>query len=654
MPRSKCAYCLDIRKQSDMTRVPRNNESLQIWFRTLGIDFQQRVLGATSRLFICREHVPKAAPRRSRYGIPYETRGSQEENLSEAEAPVYLNFEDDMLFDDDFVVVNEEVLEDKNDFEYIPTEDEKKEQEDVDLEEKDVKLIDYIIVDHSILLNAILYCRNCHSSDVGFDKERVSGANISMNLTCNSCQCTWNWCSSQRMIDGKSFMVNRDISTACSVTGMSYHKFSTCCETLRIPILTESEHCKTIRNHVAPLATEEYDKLQKEVLEIVVEEAEKRGSLDLSGDAQYDSPGFSALNCRYALIDVATNLVVDVEHVKKSSQNESSKSLEPKSLDLSLDRFVKTLANATLNVTVSSITTDRDPAVGKLLAKKYPNIKQMYDGWHFARNLQKILWKKQDQVQMKPAKRWIEPLRNHLYWSIGTSGGNGKLAVEKFLSFFYHTQNIHDNFKEIGGYQFSTVFHCDHGNINGSGYFDIANPHHKKAWELLLDMATEKKRLKDLEHVSPFFSTSQVESFNNVALTYHPKNTFFRAKSFSLRVKLSVIHWNNLKLEERMGIRQVAGKKSHFNKSLKKVTHRKFLSPGSFDWRRRILELAREHRAETNKEEEEEEEDDEQEEICIDFLNSYNADLRVWEKRDDCDFSDEFDDSYDEGTDNAT
>ncbi|EFO87532.1 hypothetical protein CRE_04254 [Caenorhabditis remanei] len=558
MTKSKCAYCYETQIQENMTRVPRNKNLLAVWCETLGNDFEKKVMEAKSRLFICREHVRHSSKRHSKSRIPYET--AEKQGTSTESGNIVYSDDDMFLMDDDFVIVNEEEVSDK-DIEYIPEEgeeDEEEAQENNMFEEEEVKPVDYVIVDHSILLKAVLFCRICHSDDVGFDQEVIRGACVS--------------------------------------------KFSTCFDTLRIPVLSETEHYKNIKKHVNSVVTEKYNKLQKHVLEAVINEAEK--------------------------LSIA----------------ESSKSLEPKSLDVVLERFVKNVENMKRNITVSSLTTDRDPTVGKLMAKKFPKVKQMYDGWHFARNLQKLLWKKQDQVQMKPAKRWIEPLRNHLYWSIEKSAGNGKLAVERFLSFFYHCQNIHDNFKEIGDYRFSSVFRCDHGVLNGSGYFDLTNPQHKKAWQILHEMATEKKRLKDLEHVSPFFSTSQVESFNNVALTYHPKNTFFQEKSFAMRVKLSVIHWNSLKLEERMGIRKVTGKKAHFNKSLKKTTYRNVLTPGTFSWRREILELVRNNIVDSNVDEEE----DENEEISIDFFNHFNADTYLWERREDSEFSDEFNDSYDE------
>ena len=172
-------------------------------------------------------------------------------------------------------------------------------------EEEEVKPVDYVIVDHSILLKAVLFCRICHSDDVGFDQEVIRGACVSvrfvdafswkivfqMNLKCNKCRTVWNWCSSRQITDKKSFMINRDISTACSVTGMPYRvrkiqwekkkyviqKFSTCFDTLRIPVLSETEHYKNIKKHVNSVVTEKYNKLQKHVLEAVINEAEKVG-----------------------------------------------------------------------------------------------------------------------------------------------------------------------------------------------------------------------------------------------------------------------------------------------------------------------------------------------------------------------------------------
>ncbi|CAL2047468.1 unnamed protein product [Caenorhabditis brenneri] len=462
-----------------MTRVPRNCDQLEKWCQILGKDFTERVAKMKSRPFICRSHFLGGPHRRGELECPqpdnrtFDRDPTEQEEESDADNHMELDISDDgdlnEIRDREGLEVIEKtdgdvgILEDETDMiqetfddEYIPNDDEEKDAEDdVEMNCKE-KRIEYVLVDHSILLQSLLYCRTCHSDKVNIEKEVATGACIT------------------------------------------------------------------------------------------------RGALNLSGDAQWDSPGFCAENCQYVLLDADTSLVVDAHHEKK----ESSKSLEPKCMQLALSHFIETVEKTERNVS------------------------------------------KETQKQMIPARKWIDGIKNHLYWSIQTAKGDGAAAVDYFLSFFLHAQGVHRNFKKVGSHTFTKVFKCSHGRIKKSDkQFDLRNSGDELAWKILLEIATEPRRLKDLKNVSPMFATSQVESFNNVSLIYHPKHLFFQPTGFKMRVKLSVIHWNSLKIDDRAGIRKKIGVRAHFNKTLKRETFTDLLSPGTHKWRRRILEEVRNHKS---------------------------------------------------------
>ncbi|PIC12034.1 hypothetical protein B9Z55_028660 [Caenorhabditis nigoni] len=223
---------------------------------------------------------------------------------------------------------------------------------------------------------------------------------------------------------------------------------------------------------------------------------------------------------------------------------ESSKSLEPKSLDLALTKLQESLKlpDGTERIGIGSITTDRDPSVAKLLAAKYPQIRPFYDGWHFARNVKKSIW------------------------------------------------------KQVNGFKFHLINKCDHGALSNkrSDYVDLKNKKHFNAFNLLWKMVATEKRLKDLEKVSPFHSTSEVESFNSLGTIYHSKSTFFHA-NFPMKVQLTVLHWNNLKLDWYSGARAIKGLKKSYNKSTKEDVWKCQKTPATQKWRRIILNRVRTH-----------------------------------------------------------
>ncbi|EGT60460.1 hypothetical protein CAEBREN_07462 [Caenorhabditis brenneri] len=559
-----------------MTRLPQSEEKREEWSQKLRIDIKEK-LGGLKTGFLCRKHFPlqKNTHFRPRQSLPLRPRKLSEkididepvENL-DSESPTE-SLSDDLIC--------------SSDKEYDPTQEGFADKEE-DFEEQE--RYEYLLVDYEILLKALLFCRKCYSEDVSFKLERNNGACTSMLFDCNNCRATWHWASSKLLGKSKQRAVNSIISSSCAVVGLPYSvcdhnvklvklsvlqkllEFFNCA---RIPCLKKRRNYQILKKYVMPAVADASEEVQKEELNIVLLDSQKTGSLNLAGDAMFDTPGYNAEYCKYSLLDVKTNMVVDVE-VTKKPKKESSKAQEPKSLERVLNRVIDAIESHDKKIKIDSITTDRDPSVSNLLKTKFKSIKQHYDAWHYVRNLQKALWKKEDQTQMRPVKPWIRLLTNHLYHAIGTSKGNGKLAVQKFMGFFLHVQNKHKGFKKFRNFKFTKIRKCEHKKlVNNSNYLDITNDKDSKALDILVEMSTKGKKLDDLERVSPFFS------HNN-------------EKGFAMRSQLSTLHWNSLKLEERSGSRQKSGTKSHFSKSLKRIVWNDFFTPATHSWRRKIVE----------------------------------------------------------------
>ncbi|CAO4381489.1 unnamed protein product [Caenorhabditis nigoni] len=576
-----------------------------------GVDcyhFEQKV--GTRRAYICRSHFPSGEVhgRRSVYSLPRlaadgDVADTSNLDFSEGDNGFEI-IEDSRVADNEesFVLLNTDGEEDGEDSEesygeqetdssFVP-ESEESWSDDSEVEEGETSgNLEYAFVDLNCLIDSLKYCRQCHTEAVEAAVLKPSGYAVSISFNCLSCNHDWKW-SSSRIIEGsKEYVVNRDLKIASM-----FH-------TVRAPYLRKSCYYDIVQHHVRPVVQNVHDDTQKKVMDFVIKNCEdNQKGLDLAGDAQFDSPGHMAEHSRYALLDVSTNFVLETKLLKKSSRT-GNLSLEPKSLDLALSNLMTSLTapDGSELVHIDSITTDRDPAVGKLLNTKYPGIQQFYDGWHFVRNVKKIIWKKKDQVQMQPVKNWIRPLTNHLHHSFATSGGDGKLTVEKFISFFCHCQNMHENFTQINGFVFTKFRKCEHDPMNHTrnDYIDVNNPKHEKALRLLWNMIVSDKRLKDLEKVSPHFNTSEVESFNSLSTIYHPKSYYFH-KNFPLRVQLTVLHWNSLKIEWYNNERHYTGLKAFYNKSNKEAVFKKRKSSGSHSWRRVVLEGVRSHQTQAS------------------------------------------------------
>ncbi|CAP34222.2 Protein CBG16179 [Caenorhabditis briggsae] len=91
----------------------------------------------------------------------------------------------------------------------------------------------------------------------------------------------------------------------------------------------------------------------------------------------------------------------------------------------------------------------------------------------------------------------------------------------------------------------------------------------------------------------------EVESFNSLSTIYHPKSYYFH-KNFPLRVQLTVLHWNSLKIEWYNNERHYTGLKAFYNKSNKEAVFKKRKSSGTHSWRRVVLEGVRSHQTQAS------------------------------------------------------
>ncbi|CAL2033191.1 unnamed protein product [Caenorhabditis brenneri] len=144
----------------------------------------------------------------------------------------------------------------------------------------------------------------------------------------------------------------------------------------------------------------------------------------------------------------------------------------------------------------------------------------------------------------------------------------------------------------IGNITFSKFKKCNHGKLKKvpGKYLDLRNEADKFAFDSLFELTATQKRLEDMTMVSPHWATSEVEAFNSVSLLYHPKSRFFSFYGFRMRMQLSVLHWNSLKLEKLDGDRQVIGKKSHYSKTHKKLVWKDVFTKGTMNWRNEIYD----------------------------------------------------------------
>ncbi len=128
--------------------------------------------------------------------------------------------------------------------------------------------------------------------------------------------------------------------------------------------------------------------------------------MDVLGDAQYDSRGFSALFCRYTWMDAATQLILlsTLTHRSTTGPTHSYSSpplqhrhscelLEDVSTRMEPHAFKESLETITgvLRYPVKSITTDKHSAITKIMRTEHAEIAHYLDSWHVVKNFRKRL-----------------------------------------------------------------------------------------------------------------------------------------------------------------------------------------------------------------------------------------------------------------------
>ena len=138
----------------------------------------------------------------------------------------------------------------------------------------------------------------------------------------------------------------------------------------------------------------------------------------LCGDAQFDSPGYSAKYC--TIMDCGTNEVVDFSVLQKG---QVTGGLEHQAFrqvweGLVIDEKIK----------ADHLVIDRQATINKIVEDNFPDTNVSFDVWHMAKNLANHL-----RTAAKPHPKigtWHRFIVNHFWFSCKLSEVDPDLAVE--------------------------------------------------------------------------------------------------------------------------------------------------------------------------------------------------------------------------------
>jgi hypothetical protein len=263
--------------------------------------------------------------------------------------------------------------------------------------------------------------------------------------------------------------------------------------------------------------------------------------ISITGDGQYDSPGFSATYCFYSIVETTTKKMLDF-YVAEKSMTEYSAKMEPYALKVLLTRLHKKRVN------IKVCTTDRSSLTKNLLKdinrertrRALLPIKHSYDIWHFVKSVSKDIYTASKLKRCQTLGLWIRSVRNMMWFAFSECRGNAELLREMILSIPSHIAGIH-SFPE--NRLFKNCLHEELPIERSKPWLKVGSLSMKKLVQAI--RGNKDCRLKDLEMMTEFQHTGTNEQINNLHNCYLPKSCSFGHKQAIVRAALTAIDHNS-------------------------------------------------------------------------------------------------------------
>ena len=413
-------------------------------------------------------------------------------------------------------------------------------------------LISWAIVSLQQLYLLFQFCLDC-GSRLTSRAARFSGATIFMDyICCSGHKRTWSSSPSYHRYTHLNSLLSFS-TTLCGIRFSSIKLFMQLCE---MPFISKTVFNGHRKKWLFPVIYKMYNDEKLSIMS----KLKLAGKLSISGDGQYDSPGFSAKMCTYTIMNSETNEIIDFIVIQKG-QYEGE--LEKQACQLLLEILIREN-----ELDVEMFVTDRHTGIGAMMRNSFPAVYHAFDVWHMAKSLQKKLTacvKKHPKVGS-----WTRMLVRHFWWSCRECKGNVDLLIEMFHSCLFHIldihnwgrrRKIHSQFGElrVGSRPYPTkpvlmkqCYHTQHCLREGREipWFNVEDEDFKAVFKII----TGTKFTNDLKKCSKFIHTGKLESFHSLKLSYLPKSTGFTMTTTVILTMLATIQNNvYLKSESKLG-----------------------------------------------------------------------------------------------------
>lgn len=342
-------------------------------------------------------------------------------------------------------------------------------------------------------------------------------------------------------------LINAEVVGAAKMSGIGFTGLQELFQLLEMPIISGKTFYNLAKRWLYPLITEQFTRMKSEI----IRELRSTGNLVLCGDAQFDSPGYSAKFCTYTIMDCTTNKVVDTIVIQKGQyEGELEK------------QACRELLNILINedkLDIAQFVNDRHQGIAKMMREEFEIIFHGFDIWHVAKSLRKQLTKVTKKHPI--IVLWSDQVVNHFWWSCENCGKSPELLIEMFHSLLFHVLNIHcwgrkklihGQFERLRGKRpYPTKptrnMKCWHTNITKrvarkGKWFKISDD----AFKALFKIVTSTRLSNDMKKCSEFLHTGSLESLHSTKIKYLPKSTAYTMTTNIVMTMFAVLIHNTL------------------------------------------------------------------------------------------------------------
>ncbi|CAH3025759.1 unnamed protein product [Porites evermanni] len=218
--------------------------------------------------------------------------------------------------------------------------------------------------------------------------------------------------------DGDSLLAN-DLRASASIlfSGNNFEKIAKLADFLELSFISKTTYYRAQRIYLIPALTEWWKWQQGEIFRGL-----QNKDLVVRGDGQCDSPGFTAKNLCYYLMEMTTSYIIDVEEMEERQVDMRSANMEKEAL-LKILRRLRDILH------LVELVTDESASIKKTMETKFKDVFHSLDIWHKAKSIKKCISRREPRSGCERAKLKLFSIQSIVSSFVGVTDSRQKEAT---------------------------------------------------------------------------------------------------------------------------------------------------------------------------------------------------------------------------------